>query len=187
MASERELRARAYRAKAEAELSGLAARGVVAGGNAFSSVLLAKGELTDEEAGGAAAFSGADGAALKASLARLGYAPEDWATLLTCEDDLRTPLAPELLREAVCTLDPSTVVLCDEPAADAFREAYADELSAIGDFQQAMLVPGHVADVLGMRVMALGGFAAALASGDKGRKQAMWHWLKQLPPLAEPF
>lgn len=187
MASERELRARAYRAKAEAELASLADRGVVAGGNAFSSVLLVKGELTADEAAGGAPFGGADGKALRASLSRLGYAPEDWATLLTCADDLKTPLAPDLLREAVVALDPATAILCDEAAARAFREAYADELCALADFCQATLSPGHVADVLGMRVMSLGGFADALDSGDSARKQTAWRYLKELPPLAEPF
>jgi hypothetical protein len=36
-----------------------------------------------------------------------------------------------------------------------------------------------------MRVLSLGGFAAAL--GDKQQKQIMWHRLKQVPPLGEPY
>ena len=78
MATEREQRRQAYVEKARAELSSLAERGVRMGGNAFSPVLLAKGELSDEEAAGAEPLSGQDGAALKASLKALGYAPEDW-------------------------------------------------------------------------------------------------------------
>ena len=49
MASERDARRRAYVDKAATELEGLAARGVRMGGNAFSAVLLAKGELSDAE------------------------------------------------------------------------------------------------------------------------------------------
>ena len=38
---------------------------------------------------------------------------------------------------------------------------------------------------LGVRVLALGGFADAL--GDQRQKQLMWARLKQIPPLGEPF
>ena len=78
MASERDARRRAYLDKAAAEVDALAARGVVMGGNAFSTVLLVKGKLTEAEKNGDAPFSGADGTALKASLKALGYAPEEW-------------------------------------------------------------------------------------------------------------
>ena len=178
------MRRRVYVDKTRAELEGLAARGVRMGGNAFSSVLVAKGQLSDDEMAGAEPFSGADGAALKASLARLGYPPEDWETLLTC-DDTDNPLSPELLREAIAALDPATVIVCDDEAAAAMRDAFADELVAIEELPVAMLEPGYIAYVRGIRVMALGGFAAALASPQA--KQLMWARLKQLPPLGEPF
>ena len=48
-----------------------------------------------------------------------------------------------------------------------------------------MLADGEVAQVLGMRVMALGGFAASLSSQHE--KQLMWARLKQIPPLGEPY
>jgi hypothetical protein len=48
-----------------------------------------------------------------------------------------------------------------------------------------MLVPGAVAQVCGMRVLNLGGFAEAL--GDAHEKQVMWARLKRVPPLGEPF
>ena len=184
MASEREARRRACLDKAAAEVDGLVARGVVMGGNAFSAVLLVKGELTEGETGGEGAFSGADGTALRASLAKLGYAPEDWEWLLSV-DAGGEPLDAGLVREAVCTLDPATVIACDEAAASALREAYADELAALDSLEEAMLVPGALARVLGMRVMNLGGFAAAL--GDPHEKQVMWARLKRLPPLGEPI
>ena len=184
MASERDARRRAYLDKAAAEIDALAARGVVMGGNAFSSVLLVKGELTQAERDGEPAFSGADGTALRASLAKLGYAPEDWEWLLSV-DAGGEPLDAGLVREAVCALDPATVIACDEAAASALREAYADELAALDALEEAMLVPGALARVLGMRVMNLGGFAAAL--GDPHEKQVMWARLKRLPPLGEPI
>lgn len=184
MASERDARRRAYVDKTTAELDALAARGVRAGGNAFSAVLLAKGELTEAEKDGAPAFSGADGTALRASLERLGYPPEDWATLLTVGED-GAPLDPETLREAVTALDPSTLICCDEAAAACLRDAFADDLAALERLEEAMLSPGTVARVCGMRVLNLGGFAAAL--GDARQKQVMWARLKQIPPLGEPF
>lgn len=169
--------------KARVEVRALAKRGVLLSGNAFSSVLSAKGELNAEEKAGAALLSCADGQALRASLAALGYAPEDWAALATCANG--APLDEATLRLAVATLDPATVVLCDEAAADDFRAAYAEDLAALEGFDEAMLAPGVVAHVCGMRVMNLGGFEAAL--GDSHQKQVMWARLKKLPPLGEPY
>ncbi|QOY60592.1 hypothetical protein [Thermophilibacter immobilis] len=184
MASARDARRRAYLDKAAAEVDELVARGVRMGGNAFSPILLAKGELTVKERDGAEPFSCADGAALKASLKALGYAPEEWETLLSVNVD-GAPLGAALMREAVCTLDPATLVCCDEAAADAVREAFADDLASIETLEEAMLVPGAVAQVCGMRVLNLGGFAEAL--GDAHEKQVMWARLKRVPPLGEPF
>ena len=143
--------------KTTAELDGLAARGVRAGGNAMSPILVAKGERTADEVAGAEPFLGADGAALKASLKALGYAPEDWEWLLTCDD----------------------------AAAAALREAYAEDLTIIESFEEAMLEPGYVVQLCGMRVLNLGGFADALA--DPRAKQQMWARLKRIPPLGEPY
>lgn len=173
-----------YLEKARTELARLGGRGVVVAGNAFSSILLAKGEPSDDELAGAAPLSGGDGKALRAALGALGYAPEDWCALLTV-DETGQPLGADLLREAICALDPATVVACDSTAAEALREAYADELAALDDFDAAMLTPGREARVLGMRLMALGGFARALASPKE--KQLMWGRLKRLPPLGEPY
>lgn len=186
MASERDVRRRAYLDKAAAELDALTKRGVVMGGNALSSVLLVKGELSDAEKNGDAPFSGADGTALRASLDRLGYAPEDWEWALGVTAD-GTPLEASLFRLAICMLDPATLVCCDDVAANLVREAYADELSSLDRLEEAMLLPGEVAHVLGVRVLNLGGFAAALASGDAYEKQVMWARLKRMPPLGEPF
>ncbi len=184
MGPSREMRRDRFVAKTRAELEGLAARGVVMTGNAFSSVLLVKGLPTDDERAGAAPFCSDDGAALRAALQALGYAPEDWAGLATWTktgEQLESPL----LREAVCALDPATLVACDEPAANLIREAYAQDLASLESFEEAMLVEGVVAQVAGIRVLNLGGFAAALA--DKRQKQIMWRRLKQIPPLGEPY
>ena len=184
MASEREARRRAYVDKAVAEADALVARGVRMGGNAFSEVLLVKGELSEAEKGGEQPLSGADGTALKASLDRLGYAPEDWEWALTVDAD-GEPLDASLLRETVCALDPATLVCCDEAAANLAREAYADELALLDRLEEAMLLPGEIAQILGMRVLNLGGFEAAL--GDAHEKQVMWARLKKIAPLGEPF
>ena len=173
-----------YVQKARAEGRALADRGVTLAGNAFSSVLFAKGEPNAAEREGAALLSGEDGKALRASLAALGYAPEDWAAFGTC-DDAGDPLDPDVVRLVVATLDPATVILCDTAATTAFCNAFPDELAAQPTFDEAMLSPGYVVQVLGMRVMSLGGFEAALA--DARQKQIMWARLKQLPPLGEPY
>ena len=128
MASERDARRRAYLDKAAAEIDALAARGVRMGGNAFSSVLLVKGELSEAEKNDEPPFSGADGAALRASLERLGYPPEDWEWLLTVDAD-GAVLDAGLLRGAVCALDPATLVCCDE-ATSSTCSACASSTSA---------------------------------------------------------
>lgn len=171
----------AYRDKAEVELRALADAGVCMSGNAFSQVVLVKGEA---EMQGAQLLSGADGNALRAALQALGYAPEDWVGLLALTAD-GAVCEPSVLRRALTTLDPRTVIALDEVAAGAIRETYADELVELEDLNSAALVPGVVVTILGMRLMDLGGFAASLT--DPGAKQLMWARLKQLPPLSEPY
>jgi hypothetical protein len=153
-------------------------------GNACSEALIIKGEPGRAERAGSGLLSGTDGKALKASLTALGYAPEDWCGLLTVDQD-GLPLSPELLRRIVATLDPTTLVLCDEAAAQAVREAYADQLWTIEDLDEAMLVPGTLTKILGVRVLSLGNFADAL--DDAHQKQVMWARLKQIPPLGAPY
>ena len=105
MATERDRRREAYVEKARAELSGLAARGVRMGGNAFSAVVLAKGDLSPEEQAGAELLSGPDGVALRKSLAKLGYEPEDWCTICLPEPGSPGALPAPLVREALAALD----------------------------------------------------------------------------------
>ncbi|WP_130811329.1 hypothetical protein [Olsenella sp. Marseille-P4559] len=185
MATERDRRREAYVGKVRAELSGLATHGVHMGGNAFSAVVLAKGELSPEERDGAELLSGPDGVALRKSLAKLGYEPEDWCTLFLPAPGSEGALAASLVREALTALDPATLVCCDSAAAQAVRDAYADDLANMHSFQEAMLEPGYVVYVRGVRVLALGGFANAL--GSSRQKQVMWARLKQISPLGEPF
>ena len=54
-----------------------------------------------------------------------------------------------------------------------------------GDHFPPTTFEGNVVHLLGMRVLNLGGFAAAL--GDAHEKQVMWARLKKIPPLGEPF
>ncbi|WP_293824229.1 hypothetical protein [uncultured Parolsenella sp.] len=172
--------------KAKAELGDLAGAGVCMAGNAFSHVLLVKGEPEVADASGnvPALLAGPDGVALHKALGALGYAPEDWGALSVRDVD-GFPLVPGTLRLAIATLDPSTLIALDEAAAAAIREAFADELVELESFDAAMLTPGAVVRLLGMRVMALGGFEKSLS--DPKAKQLMWARLKQLPPEGEPY
>ena len=177
------------------ELEGLTRRGARIFGNAFSQIVLVKGALNEAERAGADVLSGADGTALHAALERLGYAPEDFCVLSarmgTVEEGVvptraaGEPLDPELCRWALEALDPEAVVLVDDDAAAVMREAYAEELAQVEQFDVAMLEPGLVARVLGRRVLALGGFEAAPC--DARAKQRMWAYLKQLPPIGSPL
>lgn len=180
---------------AEQELKGLEARGVRMAGNAFSPVVLVKGELNDAERSGEPLLSGADGTALRAALGAIGWEPQDLCVLaavagsgdeavaggLTADE----PLSVDLFREALEALDPEAVILLDDAAADLLRETYADALAIIEDFDTAMLKPGLIAPVLGRRVLALDGFEAALS--QPAEKQRMWAYLKQMPPLGAPY
>ena len=188
-------RKEALAAAAEQELTSLQGRGVRMVGNAFSPIVLVKGELDAAELSGGALLAGEDGAALRSALSAIGWAPEDFCVLAAVAgagEDGVVPsvspgdvLPPDLFREALEALDPEAVALLDDAAADAMRNAYADALAVIEDFDTAMLKPGLVARVLGRRVLALDGFEAALA--DPHEKQRMWAYLKQLPPLGAPY
>ena len=167
-------RARAYVRKARAELSALAEEGVRATGNAFSPLLFAKGRPNEVERAGKEPLSGADGKALRAAALALGYAPEHWAALALWGAD-GTALDGARARRAVAVLDPATLVACDDQAALVLEDALGCE----------PLVPGQVTEVLGMRVLALGGFEDALA--DQRAKQVMWARLKLVPPLGAPY
>lgn len=181
MARDRAVLREAYLGKTSAEIEALAEQGVCFAGNAFSSVALVKGA---PEADGAAPFSGADGTALRSSLMALGYAPEDWCAFLSCTEEGKH-LSAELFLQVIAALDPATLIICDEAAADLAREAFAPDLVELEDFDAAMLAPGALAAVRGIRMINLGGFADALS--DNHAKQIMWHRLKKLPPLGEPY
>ncbi len=188
-------RKEALAAAAEQELKGLEARGVRMMGNAFSPVVLVKGELNDAERAGEPLLSGADGTALRAALGAIGWEPQDLCALSAVigpGDDavmgglpVGEPLPVDLFREALEALDPESVILLDDAAADLLRETYADALAIIEDFDTAMLKPGLIAPVLGRRVLALDGFEAALS--QPAEKQRMWAYLKQMTPLGAPY
>lgn len=193
MQTSTEAKKQAILAATRQELEALCARGVRMEGNAFSPIVLVKGQLNDAEAAGGDLLAGADGQALRAALTAIGYAPEDFCALATVAGKTDEPAAvpaggplPQgLFREALEALDPEAVILLDTAAADLMRETYADALVAIEDFDTAMLKPGLVAHVLGRRVLVLDGFEASL--GDKREKQRMWAYIKQLPPAGAPY
>lgn len=178
----------------EQELEALATRGVRMAGNAFSPIVLVKGELNADELAGGELLAGADGHALRAALGAIGYAPEDFCALAAVAGPAQPGdavaaagelLPPEVLHEALEALDPEAVLLLDDAAARAMRDAYADALVVIEDFDTAMLKPGLIAPVLGRRVLALDGFEAAL--NDPREKQRMWAYIKRLPPAGAPY
>lgn len=187
--------------QASQELESLLSRGLRAVGNGFSPVLLVKGELDADEKAGGELLAGADGAALRSALSAVGFAPEDFCGMAAVYGESAdvaagepvgvaagepgTPLTVEFFREAVEAFDPEAVILLDDAATALMREAYADALAAIEDFDTAMLMPGLVAPVLGRRVLALDGFEAALA--DRASKQRMWAYLKQIRPAGAPY
>lgn len=174
----------AARAKARAEVGALEAKGVRLSGCAFPAILFVKGTPNAEEAAGAAPLSGADGEALFKAVSALGYAPEDWACILGTLVD-GASLTPELLSLAIATLSPLTLVATDEAARSLICDTLAADLVEVADLSEALLEPGTVAQVAGLRVMALGGFEAALASPEQ--KQVMWARLKRIPPLGQPY
>lgn len=188
-------RKEALAAAAEQELKGLEVRGVRMAGNAFSPVVLVKGELNDAERSGGPLLSGADGTALRAALGAIGWEPQDLCVLAAVAGSgdeavaggltAGEPLSVDLFREALEALDPEAIILLDDAAADLLRETYADALAIIEDFDTAMLKPGLIAPVLGRRVLALDGFEAALS--QPAEKQRMWAYLKQMPPLGAPY
>lgn len=188
-------RKEALAAAAEQELKGLEARGVRMAGNAFSPVVLVKGELNDAERSGDPLLSGADGTALRAALGAIGWEPQDLCVLAAVAGSGDEAVAGgltagellpvDLFREALEALDPEAVILLDDAAADLLRETYADALAIVEDFDTAMLKPGLIASVLGRRVLALDGFEAALS--QPAEKQRMWAYLKQMPPLGAPY
>lgn len=168
---------RIYLDRTREELEGLADEGFVTAGNAFCSILLVKGRPGACEVGGGDLLGGADGRALRAALARLGWEPDAWGALATFLAKDGAPQAdPADLACAVEVFDPECVVALDTPAAHALAHAWG---------LTAPLPVGSVEHVFGRRVLALGGFEAALAS-DPGKRD-MWARLKQVPPLPAPM
>ncbi|MEY8437846.1 hypothetical protein AAK967_08925 [Atopobiaceae bacterium 24-176] len=173
-----------YGAKAREEVAALTAAGAILSGNAYSSVLLVKGEPGPAERSGSALLSGADGQALRSALTALGYAPEDWCAAATW-DNGGSPVDAAFMGRIIAALSPLTVVVCDEAACTVVRDALASDLVGLASIEEAMLCPGWPVQARGMRVMALGGFEAALS--DPKRKRLMWARMKQLPPLDQPL
>lgn len=175
MAIKRDDRARACVEKTRLELAAFEERGVQIVGNAFSPLLFCKGRPNAAEAAGGEPFGGSDGPALRASLSALGYAPEHWSGLATWLAD-GTAMDCALLRQVVAALDPATVVACDDEAAALLGDALGLEM---------VLEPGQMVRILGMRLVNLGGFEAAL--GDARAKQVVWSRLKLVPALGGPY
>ena len=170
-----------YLRRARAELDELASAGFMLAGNGFPQVLMLKGEPGPAEQSGAGLLAGPDGAALRAALDRLGYADDAWAACSVFPEPLSgnpscALLSPEDLAWAVEAFDPELVLALDDAAAQALARAWG---------LSAPFEPGALARVRGRRVLALGGFEAALS--DPKAKQLAWARLKQVPPLRAPL
>ena len=159
----------------------LANKGVTMAGNAFAPVVFVQGafDSPDNEL-----LAGRVGTALRASLERLGYDPQDWCAI-SALNDAGEPVSPQLLELTVVSLDPDTIIAIDDLAAGALREAFAQDFASLSDLSQAMFVPGTLTRIRGMRVLNLGNFAQAL--NDDHEKQVAWARLKMVPKLASPY
>ena len=165
-----------YLRRTRSEMELLAGAGISMAGSAFGTVLLVKGEPGEAERSGARLLSGADGAALRAALSRLGYADDDWGAVSTYRvPDFSAADALDVAT-AVEAFDPELVIALDPTAASQLAAAWS---LARG------LYEGAVERVMGRRVLALGGFEAALA--DPAAKQLMWSRLKLVAPLPAPL
>ena len=172
----------AYFNKENSQFQQLLDKGLVMSGNAGSSVCILKGQLTQKDK--TALLSGRDGDALRAALKALGYEPYDWVAFATSYiSDADIPYA--LLRQAVSACSPAVVILCDGQAVNVFRDAWADELSALPELDDALMAPGKVVRLLGMRVLNLNGFESSLQ--NPAEKQEKWAWLKQIPCQTKPY
>ena len=171
--------------KIKDQIQTLLDQGLLATGNALGTVLILKGKLTMKDIN-SGLLSGADGEAFKAALThpRMGYAPDAWSAFGTRTKD-GEEFDPQELREAIIAADVQTVIICDAPAQDAFRNAFAQELADLPDLLDALLAPGQVVKVLGMRVLYLDGFENTLTS--KEQKAQRWKWLLEVPELKEPL
>lgn len=168
---------RIYLERTAEEVEMLAEEGFATAGSAFPQVLLVKGRPGAAERAGAELLSGADGDALRAALARLGWGEGAWGALSAYLVREGFPGAdPEDLAVAVEVFDPECVIALDTPAARRLEQAWG---------MSEQIGVSHVSRVLGRRVVALGGFEAALATPQG--KQQMWRRLRQVPPPGAPL
>ncbi len=174
-----------YMDKIKEQIQVLIDQGLIATGNALGSVLILKGDLSFKDLN-SGLLSGADGIAFKAALThpKMKYAPGDWSAFATKTADGKEFDAIQL-REAIIAADVQTIIICDDHAQEAFRNAFAEELSDLPNLLDALLAPGQVVKILGMRVLNLDGFEKSL--GFKDQKALRWKWLQQIPALGEPL
>ncbi len=174
-----------YMDKIKDQIQTLLDQGLIATGNSMGNLLILKGDLTFKDIN-SGLLSGADGAAFKAALThpKLGYAPDDWSAFATKTAE-GNEFDSKQLRDAIVAADVQTIIICDSTAQDAFRNAFADELADLPDLLDALLAPGQVVKVQGMRILNLDGFEKSL--GFKDQKAQRWQWLQKIPALKEPL
>lgn len=160
-----------YRAKARAEVDPAEALApgatVVRGqGDLLADVLLVKGEPGPGDTAKKRALAGDDGVAIGRALDALGVSSARFA--LCTRVGRKGAERIERVRLMTEAIDPRTVVLLDDGAAEDFALAFGCARSA----------PGEIVRVLGREVVAVDGFEAALA--DEDRKRLVWRQLKAL-------
>ena len=160
-----------YRAKARAEVD--AAEALVPGasvvrgqGDLLADVLLVKGEPGPGDLAKKRALAGADGAAIGKALDGPGMSPARFAVCTRVGPAKAKRI--ERLRLLAEAVDPRTIVLLDEHAAEDYGRAFGMPTPA----------PGVVVSMLGRDVLAVDGFEASL--GDEKHKRHVWGQLKAL-------
>ena len=163
------------RAKAELAAADMLAPGsdrVAPTGALLAEIAAVKGLPGPAEASGGAALSGADGAALGKALQALGWAADTvFYTLSRPEPGMDHKRAADRLRMQLEAVDPQVIVVLDAEAASDVAEAFGCARPEPG---------GSPLRVLGRRIVAIGGFEAALA--DPKAKQRVWAQLKAAKP-----
>jgi len=141
-------------------------------GALLAEVAVVKGLAGPAEASGGSAMSGADGEALTKALGALGYEPQSvFFTLSRPEPGIDREQASDRLRLQLESVDPRVIIALDAEAAADIAEAFGCTVPVVG---------GTPLRILGRRIIAVGGFEAALA--DPKAKQRVWSEIKAAKP-----
>lgn len=191
-------------AKSNAEFKRLEQKGFCMSGNGFGEIVALTSVITANQGTRKTLLSTTAQDALEKALVRLGYPPHCWATVgIPCPvhttsqsnathaatSALQASQSSQILhktdeelystiRETCAVFSAHTILLCTKEATEMMRGVYAVELAALTNINVALLAPGTLASVCGMRVLNVGDLEDAFTSTTK--KQRLWSWLKHL-------